>query len=545
MFKTFFESLKKNELRVGKVAAIYLFFCAIVAVASVVNFAVMGELGATADAGNIDALWRLLGLATLMFFLEGLGIFSRVYYRRRFAARVGYVFRGNFVKYFVRLPFKKLSKTNSGENLSLLQNDVPQAAQFVGMDIFSIFSDIFMVVAAFIFMSTISLAYTAMFFGMFPVLVVMQVLFSAPIQKKSKVRLEKTAEYNATINDSLQNITTVTAYGLEDVMEKRYVGKYEGVIKATMSYAKTLLPLLLFGAVASFMPMFIMTVVTVMAVINGNMTLSHYIAFSGAMMIAAGWLTGITETLQGVQTNRAGAKRYNEATAENLDAQVVYRKGKMGNVTFENVSFTYADDDEEEAINVLDNISFNIPAGSRVAIAGGSGSGKSTVLKLMLGLYQPNSGEITAGGRESFAYVPQDSFLFPESIGQNIACSDEPNMQKLIKVCTDAGIIDFINSLPEKFDTVLTESAENVSGGQKQRIALARAFYHDAPVILFDEATSALDPITEATILETLNEMAQDKTVIMVAHRQSVIDACETVITLEAGKVVSIKGGAA
>jgi ABC-type multidrug transport system fused ATPase/permease subunit len=113
-------------------------------------------------------------------------------------------------------------------------------------------------------------------------------------------------------------------------------------------------------------------------------------------------------------------------------------------------------------------------------------------------------------------------------------------MDRLIKVCKDAGILDFIESLPNKFDTVLTEAADNISGGQRQRIALARAFYRDAPVILFDEATSALDPITEARVLESFDKLARGKTVIMVAHRARAIAACDTIVVMDGGKIAGI-----
>ena len=217
-------------------------------------------------------------------------------------------------------------------------------------------------------------------------------------------------------------------------------------------------------------------------------------------------------------------------------------------MAFENVNFAYADD----APDVLRAVSFEIPAGSKVAIAGSSGSGKSTILKLLLGLYEPTSGKIRVLGndaaaigkytlRDSFAYVPQDSFLFPVSIGENITGKNDISHQeqaRLEQSCRDAGILDFINGLPEKFDSILSESAENISGGQRQRIAMARAFYKDAPIILFDEATSALDPTTEAGILETLESAAKEKTVIMAAHRAAAKAFCDTVITLEGGKIL-------
>jgi ATP-binding cassette subfamily B protein len=174
------------------------------------------------------------------------------------------------------------------------------------------------------------------------------------------------------------------------------------------------------------------------------------------------------------------------------------------------------------------------------------------VLKLLLGLYAPQEGRISVMGadstevslhslRDTFAYVPQDSFLFPESISENITGESEiSDRSRLEKACHDAGILEFIESLSDGFDAILGESAENISGGQKQRIALARAFYRDAPIILFDEATSALDPTTEAAVLQSFNAISKDKTVLMVAHRFSAIDFCDYVVVMESGKVAAI-----
>jgi ABC-type bacteriocin/lantibiotic exporter with double-glycine peptidase domain len=213
------------------------------------------------------------------------------------------------------------------------------------------------------------------------------------------------------------------------------------------------------------------------------------------------------------------------------------------------VSFAYG----EDLPLALDSVSFNITPGSRIAFVGGSGSGKSTVLKLLLGLYEPDQGKITISRtdasslaknslRDVFAYVPQDSFLFPESIGKNIAGAREVDMARLEKAAANAGILDFIKSLPDGFDGVLSEAADNISGGQRQRIALARAFYKDAPVILFDEATAALDPATEAKILESLEGAASDKTIIMVAHRTKAIAACDLIVVMDGGKISAIGG---
>jgi len=255
-----------------------------------------------------------------------------------------------------------------------------------------------------------------------------------------------------------------------------------------------------------------------------------------------------------VQAAAAAAKRLNETMIQEVEdinqGDILNTQHNMQTVlTFDNVSFAYNKDEDTKA--VLNNISFDIKQGEKVAFVGSSGSGKSTVLKLMLGLYQPDNGSIhlfeenTASlslksRRAAFAYVPQDSFLFPESILENITGSTQYVKPQLEKALTDAGINEFVHALPGGVHEVLVESGDNVSGGQKQRIALARAFYADSPIILFDEATSALDPMTEKAVLSSFDHLSQNKTLIMVAHRANVIDTCDRIIVMDEGNIVGV-----
>ncbi|MDR2166913.1 MAG: ABC transporter ATP-binding protein/permease [Clostridiales bacterium] len=518
----------------------FLVLAAIIAAVTVLQFALTGALGGAAEAGATSELWRLLALLSAVVAINAATSAVSALTLGRFGGRAGYTFRQNFAKYFLRVPFARFEQANSGESLSIFSNDVPAAVRFITEGGLQAAASIFSLLAAFIYMMTLNTTYTLIFFAMFPIFAVLQILVSMPIQKRSREREEARAAFNAVVNDSLQNIPTITAYGLEDVMERRYLTKYENFLKAAKRMVGTFLPLVIFGVTASIIPMIVITVLTAGSVIAGDLAVGEFIAFYSAAGMATGWLEMLSQTLNDIQTNMASAKRFNENTAHPLEgAQSGGEWTADMPISFTNVDFAYG----EDAPLALSSINFEIVPGSRTAFIGGSGSGKSTILKLLLGLYQPKSGKITAGGRESFAYVPQDSFLFPESIGRNIACDDNPDLARLEKVCKDAGILDFINGLPNKFDTVLTEGSDNISGGQRQRIALARAFYRDAPVILFDEATSALDPITEAQVLESFDKLAQGKTVIMVAHRARAIASCDTVIRLADGKIVN-EGGA-
>jgi ATP-binding cassette subfamily B protein len=198
------------------------------------------------------------------------------------------------------------------------------------------------------------------------------------------------------------------------------------------------------------------------------------------------------------------------------------------------VCFSYGDD------NVLNNCSFKIDRGSMTAIMGESGTGKSTLFKLLLSLYQADSGSITFNGdtavdaavRGMFAYVPQGNMIISGSIRENIAmCNPDISEEEIIKACKIAEIYDYIEALPNGIDTILSEKGSGLSEGQLQRIAIARAIVAQSPILLLDEATSALDKPTEAKVLKNIKDMA-DKTVILVTHRTSNLNLCDNIINL-------------
>jgi len=555
-----FKVLKKQGQQYKGFLILYLLLALVIAVASVVITRLTGDLGQAAIDVSPNVLVRFIIIISAVTLLQTIASAVSALLLGRYAGRAGYRFRDNFAKYFLQKPFAAFEGANSGESLSVFTNDLPSTIDLVGDSDRSVsgsalrmIADFITIIVVFIFMMTISVPLTLILFVSFPVLVAMQIIISIPIQKKQAQRLEARANFNAIVNDSLQNTSTVAAYSLEEIMVERCDNTFAKLISATKSYAISLLPLVMGGMITAIAPILVVTALAANRAINGYMTEAEFIAFIMLIFTTAEWLAMLSQRQSRVQTAAAGAKRLLEALdgeTENLAKGNALQPDNGVAIAAQNLSFSYSGGEEEK--RVLDDVSFQVKKGSRVAFVGGSGSGKSTVLKLLLGLYQPGSGEILLMGdntadisleslRNAYAYVPQDSFLFPESIGQNITGEVAPtDTPRLEKACHDAGILDFINSLPNRFDAVLSESAENISGGQKQRIALARAFYRDAPIILFDEATSALDPSTEASILKSFESIARDKTVVMVAHRLKAINFCDTIIVMDSGKVASV-----
>lgn len=215
----------------------------------------------------------------------------------------------------------------------------------------------------------------------------------------------------------------------------------------------------------------------------------------------------------------------------------------FGYVSVDNVSFSYGDE------TILQNVSLTVPENKVIGIVGKSGSGKSTLLKLLMRFWNVNNGDISVNGRsiknintsqlrDMESFVTQETHLFHDSIKSNLKIAKlDATDEEIIAACKKASVHDFIMTLPQGYDTPVGELGDTLSGGERQRIGLARAFLHDAPLMLLDEPTSNLDSLNEAVILRSLGEQSSDKTVVLVSHRQSTMRIADTVYSVEHGRM--------
>ena len=222
----------------------------------------------------------------------------------------------------------------------------------------------------------------------------------------------------------------------------------------------------------------------------------------------------------------------------------------LDKITIENINYAYNDSNK----NVLENVSFSILKGSCVGIIGKSGSGKSTLIDIMLGLLQPTQGYVKIDAMDingndnlkkwqsAIGYVPQNIYLIDDTLRKNIAFGineneiDEYAIQNSIIA---SQLSDFVNELPEGLETMVGERGVRLSGGQRQRIGIARALYNNPDILFFDEATSALDSNTETGVMESINSLKGNKTIIIVAHRLSTLENCDKIYKIENGIIVS------
>jgi len=219
-----------------------------------------------------------------------------------------------------------------------------------------------------------------------------------------------------------------------------------------------------------------------------------------------------------------------------------------GEIQLNNLDFSYAGNQSSSAC-LFEDFSLNIKAGEKIALVGHSGSGKTSLTKLLFRFFEPQQGNILFDGqdardftleslRDQISLVPQQPELFHRSVRDNIVLNSDVDESQVIAAAKKSGSLEFIQSLPDKFETMVGERGVKLSGGEKQRIALARAFLEDAPIVILDEATSALDSITEKQIQTAIFELISDKTAIVIAHRLSTILRMDRILVLENGKII-------
>lgn len=286
-------------------------------------------------------------------------------------------------------------------------------------------------------------------------------------------------------------------------------------------------------------------------VLEGTLTLGAMLAIQYIIGQLNAPLQQLVGFIRSAQDARISLERLGEIHSSPNEEDIDIQKMNIvpeGDINIQNLSFKYTPISDE----VLTNVNLTIPRGKTTAIVGSSGSGKTTLIKLLLGFYQPTSGKISVGSsplssiynkiwRSHCGVVMQEGFIFSDTISKNIAESDDHvDFQKVHHAAQQANIMDYIESLPLGFNTMIGSKGNGVSQGQKQRLLIARSIYKNPEFLFFDEATNALDANNERTIMDNLNIFLKDKTAVIVAHRLSTVKHADQIIVLDKGRVAEI-----
>jgi ATP-binding cassette subfamily C protein LapB len=371
------------------------------------------------------------------------------------------------------------------------------------------------------------------------------------LQAMAQTTYKASAQRNATLIEALTGLETIKSQGAEGLIQARWEHT-NAFLAATQVRMRELTAKATSGTqfLGQLAPV-VLVIVGVYLIAQRELTMGGLIActmLASRALGPAGSVVGLLLQYQNARTALAGLEQLMAQPQERNPLQVgLHRPVLSGQIEFRGVGFAYPGRDDK----VLDNVSFTIQPGEHVAVIGRVGSGKSTLQKLIMGLYQPTNGAVLLDGidlrqldlsdvRRNLSYVSQEVTLFHGSLRENITFGLQHATDNAILEAADvAGLSDFVKRHPRGFDLPVGERGESLSGGQRQCVGLARAVVHNAPILLLDEPTSAMDFSTEAHITQRMAQFAQGKTVVLVTHRTSMLAMVQRVIVVDNGRIVA------
>jgi subfamily B ATP-binding cassette protein HlyB/CyaB len=472
----------------------------------------------------------------------------RTYLSTHTTNKIDMILGTRLFRHLMSLPLRYFEMRRVGDTLTRL-SALNGVREFLTGSALTVMMDTFFSVVFILVMLHYSVDLTLVSLLVLPLYIVQNMAATPVFRKRLEAQWASGAESNAFLVEAITGIHTVKALALEPQFNHRWENILARYVRTTFESSKFNIMLTGSGSLIQNLIGFAVLLFGGHKVMNGDMTIGELIAFqmlSSQASTPLHRLTGMWQTFQqtALSVDRLG-DILNTPPERTLRVQDTALEQVRGDITFENVVFRY----HAEGSEVLKQVSFAIKAGMKVGIAGRSGSGKSTVTKLIQRLYLPESGRVSIDGssltaveplwlRKQIGVVLQDSFLFNGSVRDNIAWAwPSASIDDVIKAARMAGAHDFILEMPEGYDTKVGERGSRLSGGQKQRLAIARAILTNPPILIFDEATSALDYESERIISANLDEIAKGRTMVIIAHRLSTIKKCDNIIVMDHGRV--------
>ncbi|MCX5463119.1 ABCB family ABC transporter ATP-binding protein/permease [Alcaligenes parafaecalis] len=392
-------------------------------------------------------------------------------------------------------------------------------------------------------------AFAAVTLGTIAAYIVFTLLVTERRMRYRRAMNDLDSRANSRAIDALLNYETVKYFGNEDYEIDRYDQNMGQWVQAAVRNQVSLNLLNIGQASIISIGVTALLFMSAQGVLAGTMTVGDVVLVSAFLTQLYAPLNFLGFVYREIKNSLADMERLfsllrrKQEVTDSPNAQVL--SCEQAGVRFENVSFAY-----DSRRKVIQNLSFEIPAGKTVAVVGSSGAGKSTLSRLLFRFYDVSEGRILLNDRElrdwtqeslrrHIGIVPQDTVLFNDTILHNIAYGrPDASKEQIVAAARAASIHDFILSLPDGYETVVGERGLKLSGGEKQRVAIARTLLKNPPVLILDEATSALDTRTERAIQSELNEIARDRTTLIIAHRLSTITDADLILVLERGQIV-------
>ncbi len=508
-----------------------------------------GNLIPAIGSGDLSRVSNIIVKSLIVFLIQKSFQFGQDVYIAKPSLEISEIMRGNLFRKIQKIKMNSVEKISAGDITYRLTEDADRVSEVIYKTAQDTIPCTLQLLAVIVYMFYLDWTLSLSAFILAPLIILSVNSFGRKVLLASEKSQESTSDLAGLIGESINGMSTIRAFAAENWIENRFHKKLNANKKAKY---KTLKLLAFQHPVVGFVEAFgILAILGLGAArINlGLLTSQEFSSFFAAILMLIDPISHISTNFNDYKQAEASIKRLNKINLEPIEdekedfTRIVNVEGK---INFKKVNFEYEKDNQ-----VLKNINLEIKKGEVTAFVGASGAGKSTMLALILKFITPNNGEIliddknlkllnTKNIRENIALVQQQPFLFSGKIIDAIRMGRSFTKQEVIESAKKSNAHHFIQQLPEKYETKITERGSNFSGGQIQRIAIARAILGNPSILLLDEATSALDAESESEVQEGLNRAMKNRTVIVIAHRLATTQKADKIVVFDKGEIIEV-----